>query len=208
MLRLSLLLILATLFISTSATSMKSKAIVPDNPSVPLIEVYIESMCPFCIGFILGSFRTFNSNPNKDNLAEVVFYPYGNADYKFDTNQYDFTCQHGASECYGNTLYVCASHILPTAQNFYDTLICVSTYAKGNNWDFNLTLKQCFNDANLANAIIQCANSPVGNYLQYNVAVATPAHDHVPYVTVNGKYDAVLESKILKDLNGYLTNKK
>jgi interferon gamma-inducible protein 30 len=169
----------------------------------PVIDVFVESLCPDCMDFIGGSFKNFNSYQDKDTLAIVNFYPYGNAAEKWNGQKWDFTCQHGSNECYGNTVENCALSFLDKSQG-HDFLICIEGNIRSFSKDFEKTLAHCIDDKSLRAEILNCASSDEGNKLQHEAAQKTPAHDYVPWVHVNGEHDKEVENKILSNMLDYL----
>lgn len=68
--------------------------------------LYYETLCPDCRQFIKTQvWRAFQSIGDIMNMS---FVPYGNAReiYRPETKLYQFYCQHGSDECYGNLIHV------------------------------------------------------------------------------------------------------
>jgi len=172
---------------------------------VPNIEVFVESLCPDCQDFIGGSFANLVKNPDYLKMAKITFYPYGNAKERENgAGKYEFTCQHGPNECYGNTVEVCAMRRMSTQEGF-NFLICMENGIRTHNNDINLALNLCVSDFNLYNEILECAKGDEGNSLQHAVAQKTPADKkHVPWVVVDGIYNKEVEDAILENMNLYL----
>ena len=114
---------------------------------VPKIQVYIESLCPDCVNFITNSFKDFYEKVKRPNLADIEFIPYGNAKevYNSTTKKYDFTCQHGENECYGNLIETCAIQILGKIQS-YTTILCIESNIAKYQKDFDKTLEFCLSN--------------------------------------------------------------
>lgn len=73
--------------------------------------LYYETLCPDCRQFVSTQvWKAYHSILNITNFAVV---PYGNARETYDSSsqQYVFTCQHGAQECLGNIIHVGISSI-------------------------------------------------------------------------------------------------
>ena len=49
------------------------------------------------------------------DIVNITFVPYGNAKelYRPETKLYQFYCQHGAEECYGNLIQTCVINFYP-----------------------------------------------------------------------------------------------
>lgn len=73
------------------------------------VNAYIESQCPDCINFIKYSVVKSLGVKDIEKILDLRFVPYGNAKQNHNSDgTYSFTCQHGAIECHGNLLEVCA----------------------------------------------------------------------------------------------------
>lgn len=169
---------------------------------LPVIDVFVESLCPDCMDFIGGSFKNFHEYKDKDSLAVVNFYPYGNAAEKWNGKSWDFTCQHGANECYGNTIETCALNLIDKNAG-HDFMICIEGSIRQYAKDFNQTLSHCV-DEEMKAKILNCVSLGEGNKLQHEVAQKTPEHNYVPWVHVNGQHVKDVENKILSNMVEYL----
>lgn len=172
------------------------------------IEVFFESLCPACQQFIQSSFTSFSKAEGHSDLAEVIFYPYGNAHESRVGTKYQFTCQHGANECFGNLIETCAVNKFKKALQ-EQFLTCLESYISYYGNDFTKTANYCLTNyptdkTNLWN----CVKSDEGNQLQHKVAQATnalqPAHQYVPWIVVDGVHDSDAENAILEDMLSYL----
>lgn len=68
--------------------------------------LYYETLCPDCRQFVSTEvWRAFQSIAS---IVNFTFVPYGNARevYRPETQLYQFYCQHGSDECYGNLIHV------------------------------------------------------------------------------------------------------
>ena len=178
-----------------------------DEFPIPKIQVYIESLCPDCVDFITKSFKTFYENVQKPNLADIEFIPYGNAKevYNEQTGKYEFECQHGENECYGNLIETCAIQVMGRVQS-YSTILCIETNIASYEKDFDKTLEFCLSDdkTNLEE-IKECVKSDIGNYYQHQMAQKTDTnHKWVPWIVVNGVHDEKVENDIIASLIDYL----
>jgi interferon gamma-inducible protein 30 len=70
------------------------------------LSIYYETLCPDCRQFI--STQVWNAYQTILDIVNITFVPYGNARelYRPETKLYQFYCQHGAEECYGNLIHV------------------------------------------------------------------------------------------------------
>jgi len=171
--------------------------------NIPVIDVYVESLCPDCMEFIVGSFKQFQESLDHEQLAVVNFYPFGNAKESWNGSKWIFECQHGPNECYGNTIQACALNQLSddVGKNF---LICVDENIKNFSKNFNDTVNFCVSDENVKKSIIDCANGSEGNQLSHEVAQRTPVHKYVPWIHFNGEHNLLIERKIKQNMLGFL----
>lgn len=70
------------------------------------LSVYYETLCPDCRQFITT--QVWNAYQSILDIVNITFVPYGNARelYRPETKLYQYYCQHGAEECYGNLIHV------------------------------------------------------------------------------------------------------
>ncbi len=70
------------------------------------LSIYYETLCPDCRQFI--STQVWNAYQSILDIVNITFVPYGNARelYRPETKLYQYYCQHGAEECYGNLIHV------------------------------------------------------------------------------------------------------
>ena len=173
---------------------------------IPKIQVYIESLCPDCVDFIGNSFKRFMEEVKKPNLAEIEFIPFGNGQehYNEETKKYEFSCQHGENECYGNLIETCAIQMQGRIQS-YNTILCIESNIAKYGADFDKTLEFCLSDKpDDLSLVKQCVTSDIGNEYQHQMVQKTQKHDYVPWVMVDGVHDEKKEGKILASLVDYL----
>jgi len=171
--------------------------------NIPVIDIYIESLCPDCTNFLGGSYKNFFYTSDHDSLATINFIPFGNAHESFNGQSYDFTCQHGPNECYGNTVEACLKTRLSVEQ-FHTVLLCI----EGNIWsvgsNFPASLQSCVSDSQMVNDVLTCASNMEGNGIMHQMAQLTPQHSYVPWVHFNGVHDVYIENRILSNILNYL----
>lgn len=171
----------------------------------PIIDVYIESLCPDCMEYIQNSFAEFFKNPNHADLAVVNFYPFGNASQKFNekTQRWEFTCQHKERECEGNIIETCTLSKL-SREDGHKFLICFENYLYHTKINFEEALNFCFADKEFIQNVLACSKSEEGNQLQHKVADKTPSHQYVPWIHINGVHNEQIEASLLEDMVTYL----
>ena len=173
---------------------------------IPKITIYMESLCPYCKQFITTSIKDFYTQVTKPNLAFIEIIPYGNAKevYNSITNKYEFTCQHGDNECYGNLIMTCGLNILGRI-NGQLNMICLLENINNFNRNFDLTLEHCLSsEPDILQEIKDCVNSDMGNTYQHLMAQKTGQHLGVPWILVDGVYDEETTDKIWTSLIDYI----
>ncbi|KAL4508463.1 hypothetical protein ABPG72_003767 [Tetrahymena utriculariae] len=174
-------------------------------------EMYIESLCPDCMNFIEKSVTPAINVQNFLEIADLTFYPYGNA--KRDAQTGAVTCQHGANECYGNKIEACGAKYLTQNLQYFKLLACIEKNIKTYSGNFDKVLTVCGQDKSVkltqdqVNSISQCANNSEGDDLIAVIADKTdslvPAHKYVPWVVVNGVHDTDVENAVIDNMLKY-----
>ena len=81
------------------------KTVEPTTEIVNL-SIFYETLCPDCRKFITS--QVWNAYQSILDIVNITFVPYGNAKelYRPETKLYQYYCQHGPEECYGNLIHV------------------------------------------------------------------------------------------------------
>ncbi|XP_021720994.1 gamma-interferon-inducible lysosomal thiol reductase-like isoform X3 [Chenopodium quinoa] len=162
---------------------------------VPL-DLYYESLCPYCANFILNELPIIFENGLID-IVDLRLFPWGNA--RLISNN-SFICQHGPNECLLNTVEACAIHAWPNLDDHFPFITCVESLVyegKYYQWE------TCFKELGLdPEPITDCYKSEVGKKLELKYAALTdalkPPHKYVPWVVVDGK-------PLLEDFEDFIT---
>lgn len=172
----------------------------PSNKgSLVSFTLYMESLCPDCKYFVVSQlYPTFKSVGSIMNLSIV---PYGNANERRVGNKWQFTCQHGEEECYGNLIETCAIYYHPNVSVYFPFIHCIeasSSYPKQ-------AAPECAEKFGLDYSKIRsCAEGPLGNSLEHKMAKKTdalqPPHQYVPWVTLNGVHTDKIQNEAESDL--------
>ncbi|CAF0890478.1 unnamed protein product [Rotaria sordida] len=149
--------------------------------------IYYETLCADCRQFIIT--QVWFAYQAVADIVNLTFIPYGNAHevYRPETQLYQFYCQHGVDECYGNLIHTCVIAFYPDTRQHMPFIYCMdSTFG-----DIETVARQCAKNASIDfDKVANCTNSPMGNQLQHVYAVQTentkPAQASVPFVTLNG----------------------
>ncbi|XP_064624667.1 gamma-interferon-inducible lysosomal thiol reductase-like isoform X2 [Lineus longissimus] len=170
--------------------------------AAPLVNFgfYYESLCPFCKMFFKNNIGpAYNAI---GNIMNITLVPYGNAEERKRGDKYVFTCQHGEQECVGNVIETCAIHLLKDIKVYFPFITCM----EASSTDPKEAAKQCATKTKITqlNAIMKCADGPQGNQLEHQMAMKTdalqPAHQYVPWVTLNGVHTEKIQNEAEKNL--------
>ena len=121
-------------------------------------------------------------------MVNLKMVPFGNATEKQNGSSWTFDCQHGADECYGNTIENCMLAHIPDVEKALNALVRMEVHATD-----GLTPDQCLDNTaselNLDHDLIRsCAKGDEGVTLLHQAAVNTPTHKYVPWVLIDGQH--------------------
>ena len=162
------------------------------------ITVYFESLCPYSIYFITTSIKEFYSKVKKIDAANIELIPFGNGRETYDptTKKYNFDCQHGENECYGNLVSTCILNVLGRIEGQLN-IICLYENIYLHDKNFDETLEYCMSSQpELLKEVQDCVKSDMGNIYQHQMAQKTGDHLYVPWILVDGVYDEETNEKI------------
>jgi interferon gamma-inducible protein 30 len=121
---------------------------------------------------------------------DFKLWPYGNAhETAKPDGTYEFTCQHGPSECEGNLIFACAINLNnKTVDDWFPFVNCI----EGSNASPASSAPNCAKQHNIDyDAVSQCVKGADGNKIMHEIAQRTanlqPPHQWTPWVVVNGK---------------------
>ncbi|XP_046964540.1 GILT-like protein 2 [Vanessa cardui] len=150
------------------------------------VKLYYECLCPDCIQFDKNKF-----SPVVQNLSQYLnihLYPYGNAQTFGHNGRYDFKCQHGPAECYGNKLHACAIDYLQNITEAVEFNACMMEYKSNDE-----AADRCANAMYLDSRPIKaCAKGERGTQLlkYYGEESKKANFSYVPYILINGKLNS------------------
>ena len=106
------------------ATSLVAAQMPPDEKVK--VDLFYESLCPYCKDMISGSFAEAFKADGFLNMAEVNFWPYGNAHQtQSDSGDWEFRCQHGDAECQYNLIETCVINLTKCPYKAFDIINCI-----------------------------------------------------------------------------------
>ncbi|XP_043946695.1 gamma-interferon-inducible lysosomal thiol reductase [Protopterus annectens] len=160
------------------------------------ISLYYESLCPGCREFFVS--QLYPTWLTLGDVINMTLVPYGNAEERnTSSGKWEFTCQHGESECLGNMIETCIMYYLKDASAYANVIycmessvdvlksapLCLQIYSKDVTWD----------------KVQSCVNGDLGNQLMHQNALMTdalsPQHEYVPWILVNGKHTDDLQKQ-------------
>jgi len=176
------------------------------------VEVYYEALCPGCQAFITGPLTNTLALSDMVAIIDLKMVPYGNTKKNADGS---FTCQHGSDECISDAYELCTEYHLSGN---------ISSISSGDTHYQAFPFIQCMemNEGNPAKAegcftsttaktsslkwsdITNCFAKEY-NDVQNEGAKATPKHDYVPWVLVDGtllENTNMLKSTVCKAYTG------
>ena len=157
------------------------------------VDLYYESQCPGCRQMLTTSFKQAFAASGFLDMAEVTLVPYGNATEKQSiTKLWEFTCQHGETECIYNSIETCAIDTLADKPlEAFNFVLCVEEN-DSKSTDYDAVVDKCA-EASIkiahkikADEIKNCPKNKSGNLMEHHMGVLTealdPKHTYVPWV--------------------------
>ncbi|XP_060089402.1 gamma-interferon-inducible lysosomal thiol reductase [Heteronotia binoei] len=164
------------------------------------VELYYESLCPACRGFL--SLQLFPTWVMLNEILNVTLVPYGNAQETKTEGKWHFDCQHGEEECQGNMMEACLIHLLEDVNLFFPVIFCMES---GSQVVGNLLpcLKVYAPELSMDN-VTACVKGDLGNQLMHQNAQRTealkPQHQYVPWIVINGEHTEKLQAVAMEAL--------
>ncbi|CAD8048843.1 unnamed protein product [Paramecium sonneborni] len=183
-------------------------------------DIYVESLCPYCMMFIKDSLLTAITTPDIEQMVHIRLIPYGNTKRKIVDGKWVFTCQHGEVECYGDLIELCAQDSIVKALGTVAAEIpkagvvhCIEDFIQKpyTNNSFVEAAQHCQQYYPYeANEVINCASSAYGELLHLIAADETdnlvPKHKGVPWAVANKQYTEETGDEIINNLLRWACN--
>ncbi|XP_026492656.2 GILT-like protein 2 [Vanessa tameamea] len=150
------------------------------------VKLYYECLCQGCIQFDKNQFNPVVQKLNQ--YLNINLYPYGNAKTIEHDGQYEFKCQHGPPECYGNKLHACAIDYLQNITKAVQFNACMMDYKSNDD-----AADRCAKSMSLDSSPIKtCAKNERGTQLlkYYGDESKKANFSFVPYILINGKLNS------------------
>ncbi|CAL5202588.1 unnamed protein product [Lathyrus oleraceus] len=157
----------------------------PQSHNKVSLEVYYETLCPYCAGFIVNHLPEIFQH-DLLSIVDLKLVPWGNANIKGNKT---FACQHGPYECLLNTVQACAIDIWPQPDTHFSFIYCIEDLVlQGRRREW----RSCYTKLGLNSTLVDdCYRSDHGKELELKFANETnalqPPHEYVQWVVVDGK---------------------
>ncbi|VEN53361.1 unnamed protein product [Callosobruchus maculatus] len=167
------------------------------------VSVYYESLCMDSIEFLTTQFHpAYLIHGDKINVDLV---PYGKAKANNDTGRWNFTCQHGPRECYGNKVQACAVALLDQRKST-EFVVCTM---KSGDAAAEENLYKCASENNVTfSEIKDCADSSKGDELLafngYRTTSVKPPIRFVPTIIFNDSYNQTMQDMALTNFSSVI----
>uniref|UniRef100_A0A1B6K2I2 Gamma-interferon-inducible lysosomal thiol reductase n=1 Tax=Homalodisca liturata TaxID=320908 RepID=A0A1B6K2I2_9HEMI len=163
-----------------------------------LVTVFYECLCPDSKSFIHNHLLpSFEKAPH---LLQLHLIPYGKAETRLTSRgSYEFECQHGSSECFGNKVHACAINKVEDEMKSLRVISCLME----DHGDIEGAGAECSTKFGVNwGPILDCAKGKEGNDLLKEHGDSTnalnPKISFVPTILLNHKRDG--QPAILKNL--------
>lgn len=118
------------------------------------------------------------------------------------TNLWQYTCQHGDLECWGNLAQTCVIYYQPKTEDHFPFIHCMESDTED---DIKTAAYNCAAKHDIPRDQIEaCVQIEFGNFLEHQMAIKTealnPPHTYVPWVTLNGEHTDDIEQQAMNDL--------
>nr|AFK37977.1 unknown [Medicago truncatula] len=149
------------------------------------LELYYESLCPYCANFIVNYLPQIFQH-DLTSIVDLKLVPWGNAKLRGNST---IVCQHGPDECLLDRVEACAIDIWPQLSEHFPFIHCVEDFSyqgKHSEWE------SCYEKLGLDSSLVDhCYHSEHGKELDLKYAAQTnalqPPHTYVPWVVVDGE---------------------
>lgn len=171
------------------------------------VSVYYEALCPDSVQFITKQFYPVYTRFK--SYLDVDLVPYGKAIQNNVDGKWEFQCQHGPKECYGNKIQGCVLH---SNANFDTKMSFVNCIMRSSSPSSDQKAQECAQNNNISwDPIKNCANGATGD--DYLAAYGDQTHGHdinisfVPTVMYNNQYDDKLQWESLRNFKNVVCKK-
>eukprot|EP00413_Alexandrium_margalefii_P010022 CAMPEP_0204531502 /NCGR_PEP_ID=MMETSP0661-20131031/11202_1 /ASSEMBLY_ACC=CAM_ASM_000606 /TAXON_ID=109239 /ORGANISM="Alexandrium margalefi, Strain AMGDE01CS-322" /LENGTH=244 /DNA_ID=CAMNT_0051537661 /DNA_START=68 /DNA_END=799 /DNA_ORIENTATION=+ len=169
------------------------------------VELFYETMCPYCHQFINDTLLPLWSDPVIRPLMDLRMLPAGNVQvlptarvsegYRFwhpevAKDEHIYRCQHGESECIGNMVHSCAIKLLKGPEEYMPLIFCMA--ARTAHMPEKSSF-ECMEELGIEpERIRDCVVAPTADQEMFAITQADARlkvpRKYVPWVMVNGEH--------------------
>ncbi|KYQ55041.1 Gamma-interferon-inducible lysosomal thiol reductase [Trachymyrmex zeteki] len=184
------------------------------NKNIVNVDVYYESLCSDSKRWIV--YQLAPSYPELKHHIHVTLVPYGKATHHREskTGPWQFSCQHGSSECRGNKAHACAIHAIQSseaAENHQSLMVNLVVCAMSAGTPAT-AVPQCAEDVGLSTEtqklISDCISSPLADNLLVANGDKTDALQSplrfVPTIVINGLYSKENQDEAIRNFTNLI----
>ncbi|CAH2001815.1 unnamed protein product [Acanthoscelides obtectus] len=164
------------------------------------VSLYYEALCGGCSYFIHSQLKPVYKELKDHVQLDLV--PFGNARFRKVGSKWQFMCQHGPEECYGNIIHACALDSSPV-EVALDFIAC----CEGQKFvTSDKTFQKCSKKAGLKFEDLKKCKETKGDDLlaAYGKRSKPVGYPWVPFITINDKYDENVSMNAMYDLKSVL----
>ena len=199
------LLSLLTVFIC-ALPPIKYASAADNTPQPVKVTLYYDSFSADSRANMLDQIFPAYQKLAQSGILKLELVPYGNVQEAPNKSSWVFYCKHGADECLGNKMHACAIRYNPNQSVHVPLIECLNYY--GSTFDH---LPTCASSVKAdSNQIAKCTNEDEGNQRLHEMGLKTkalaPAHQYIPWVTVNGIHTNEIQDAVLSDMLRYVCN--
>eukprot|EP00915_Cephaloidophora_sp_WS-2016_P006789 GHVH01009156.1.p1 GENE.GHVH01009156.1~~GHVH01009156.1.p1 ORF type:complete len:244 (-),score=31.43 GHVH01009156.1:57-707(-) len=153
------------------------------------VQLYYESLCPYCQSFIVDTLQPLAKKTDVWEHVDFNFIPFGNV--RPDVNG-ELQCQHGANECYINTVHQCIVEDIIGFKRQFEKILCIEDKGYSSSTppqDLAATWGECFeNDAETMKLIHECVSHREEELFKKYEKMTSEVKDRefVPWVLIDG----------------------
>merc|ERR1719348_541714 len=152
------------------------------------LTVYYESLCPDSVKFINEQLEPALSLLQEE--LTISLKPFGKANFTANDQSWDFTCQHGPNECWGNKIQACALKYV-SDDYLFPLINCMMM--NNINAGVEVSATACLSATGLGNStseeVMGCSKGTEDSTLLHDLGVEThdlqPALTYVPWILFN-----------------------
>ncbi|KDR14890.1 GILT-like protein 1 [Zootermopsis nevadensis] len=170
------------------------------------ITIYYESLCPDSTRFFKEQLEP--AHKSLGQYINIEFVPYGKANQWYSGDSYQFECQHGPTECYGNIVQACAVNVYHDEINQFNYLTCLMTTVDLRNvTNATYPVEECAVGLDVDN-LKRCIDGPEGlrflSIMGNKTTELNPKLQSVPAIAVNTSFSYEEQDEAVNNLKSLI----